>query len=249
MVVLDPDHVHSPFPAPFLVHEMRTRGFHPWFIDLPIHRPLQPTYIDNSNTGGSTAPWDEGGSGIGSDQGGGIVRSGGGSGVVGSSGEPTSTGSNQRYLVLGNPFQDPDLLKSMQHQWQQLPNWKSATVEGLTWEGTAEENARQYIDLVGVSPSLSSPVNSLPAPLPLPALNDIPLARSLPLDMPLTPPHLSSPPQPCGWRNLTTISTLHLHPSSRLPRRLHPSFPPRLLPRRRSPVLVPSAPAVSAFSQ
>ncbi|KAH7903630.1 hypothetical protein BJ138DRAFT_1120197, partial [Hygrophoropsis aurantiaca] len=51
------------------------------------------------------------------------------------------------YLVLGNPFQDPELLESMRRQWQQLSNWKSATVEGLTWEGTAEEN----VNHVGVA--------------------------------------------------------------------------------------------------
>ncbi len=55
-------------------------------------------------------------------------------------GEPPSTGINQQCLVLGNPFQDPELLESMRRQWQQLLNWKSATVEGLIWEGTAEEN-------------------------------------------------------------------------------------------------------------
>ena len=58
---------------------------------------------------------------------------------------------NQQYLVLGNPFGDPELLESMRHQWQQLPNCKYATVEGLTWEGRAEENAGKYTDLVGVS--------------------------------------------------------------------------------------------------
>jgi hypothetical protein len=36
----------------------------------------------------------------------------------------------------------------MCRQWQRLPNWKSTTVEGLTWEGTAEE---KYVHLVGVS--------------------------------------------------------------------------------------------------
>jgi len=40
----------------------------------------------------------------------------------------------------------------MRRQWQELPNWKSAMVEGLTWEGTTEENAQKYISLVGVSP-------------------------------------------------------------------------------------------------
>ena len=65
----------------------------------------------------------------------------GGSGrAASSSSEPPSTRLDQQYLVLCNPFQDPELLESMRCQWQQLPNWKSATVEGLTWEGTAEEN-------------------------------------------------------------------------------------------------------------
>lgn len=82
---------------------------------------------------------------------GGMDRLGGSGGAASSSSEPPSTGINQQYLVLGNPFQDPEVLKSMRRQWQQLPNWKSATVEGLTWEGTAEENARKYADLVGVS--------------------------------------------------------------------------------------------------
>jgi hypothetical protein len=75
-----------------------------------------------------------------------------GSGEAASSGsELPSTGINQQYLVLGNPFQDPELLESMRREWQQLPNWRSATVEGLTWEGTAEENARKYADLLGFS--------------------------------------------------------------------------------------------------
>jgi hypothetical protein len=88
---------------------------------------------------------------VGSGGGDSMGRPGGSGGAASSSGEPSSTGINQQYLVLGNPFQDPELLESMRRQWQQLPNWKSATVEGSTWEGTAEENARKYADLVGVS--------------------------------------------------------------------------------------------------
>ena len=91
--------------------------------------------------------------GDGSDTGVGFGGSGGldrpgGSGRATSSPSP---GINKQFLVLGNPFQDPALLESMRRQWQQLPNWKSATVEGLTWEGTAEENTRKYVDLVVVS--------------------------------------------------------------------------------------------------
>jgi len=75
-----------------------------------------------------------------------------GVGLGGSSGsELPSTGLNQQYLDLRNPFEHPELLESMRRQWQQLPNWKAATIEGLTWEGTAEENAKKYADLVGVS--------------------------------------------------------------------------------------------------
>jgi len=63
---------------------------------------------------------------------GGIGRPGGSGGAASFSSEPLSTGINQKYLVLSNPFQDPELLKSMHCQWQQLPNWKPATVEELT---------------------------------------------------------------------------------------------------------------------
>ena len=154
-VALDPDHSHSPFPAPFLIQEMRTRGFHPWRTDRPITRPLSHTYAlsDNGEGGGSV------GLGGGSDIGVGFDGSLGRGGTVGlagcgedasSSSGPLSSG-NQEYLILSNPIQDPELLESMRRQWQRLPNWKSATVEGLTWEGTAEENARKYVDLVGVS--------------------------------------------------------------------------------------------------
>jgi len=38
-VVLDANHHHSPFPAPFLIQEMRTRRFHPWCTDRPIPHP------------------------------------------------------------------------------------------------------------------------------------------------------------------------------------------------------------------
>lgn len=141
-VKLDPNHNHSPFPAPFLIQEMRTRGFHPWCTDRPILRPLYPTYIPDNGGGGGVAGF--GGRSdteVGFGGSGGMAGPGGSGGAASSSSGLPSTGINQQYLVLINPFQDPELLESMRRQWQQLPNWKSATVEGLTWEGTAEENA------------------------------------------------------------------------------------------------------------
>jgi hypothetical protein len=132
---------------------MRVRGFHPWCADRPIPHPLSATYTLDNNGGSGIANLVGGGdtgfdfSGSGSTG----RPSGGSGGAASSTSKPPSTGTDQQYLVLGNPFQDPELLESMRRQWQQLPNWKAATVEGLTWEGTAEENAKKYADLVGVS--------------------------------------------------------------------------------------------------
>jgi hypothetical protein len=142
-VVLDANHHHSPFPAPFLIQEMRTRAFHPWCTDRPIPHPASTTYTPGNDRGGGVANLG-GGSHTGVSLGGsGGMGTGGSGGAASPSGEPSSTGINEQYLVLGNPFQDPELMESMRRQWQQLPNWKSATVEGLTWEGTAEENAKE----------------------------------------------------------------------------------------------------------
>jgi hypothetical protein len=136
---------------------MRTRGFNPWCTDRPIPQPLLPTYVDDSGGGGTSDPFFGGTSNTGAALGGSssITGPGGNDGAVssGNGGSPSgpTAGVNQQYLVLSNPFQDPELLESMRCQWQQLPNWKSATVEGLTWKGTAEENVKRYINLVGVS--------------------------------------------------------------------------------------------------
>jgi hypothetical protein len=150
-VVLDADHRYSPFPAPFLIQEMRTRGCHPWYTDRPIPHPRSTTYTIDDNGGGGGVADLGGDTGVDFGGSGGMGGPGGSGGAARSSSKRPSPGINQQYLVLGNPFQDPELLESMRSQWQRLPNWKSATVEGLTWEGTAEENARKYVDLVGVS--------------------------------------------------------------------------------------------------
>jgi hypothetical protein len=54
IVMLDPDHDHCPFPAPFLIQEMCTRGFHPWLTDRQIPYPSSSTYtfVDNDGDGG-----------------------------------------------------------------------------------------------------------------------------------------------------------------------------------------------------
>ena len=61
-----------------------------------------------------------------SDTGVGLGLSGGMDRPGGNGGAGNSSSEQQQYLVLGNPFQDPELLESMSRQWQQLPNWKQS---------------------------------------------------------------------------------------------------------------------------
>ncbi len=128
---------------------MHTRGHYPWYTDRPVPCPLSPTYSNVGGDGGGIIGFGRGGN-IGPDFGESGNREGGGHGSGGAAnpGSTSMSGGNQEYLVLGNPFQEPELLDSMRKQWQELPNWKSAMVEGLTWEGTAEENGQKYISHV-----------------------------------------------------------------------------------------------------
>jgi len=95
---------------------MRTRGFHPWCTDRPIN-PTSTTYTFGNNLGGGVANL-EGGShtGVGLGGSGGMGKPGGTGGAASSGSELPSTGINQQYLVLGNPFQGPELLESMRRQ-------------------------------------------------------------------------------------------------------------------------------------
>ncbi|KIL69159.1 hypothetical protein M378DRAFT_157397 [Amanita muscaria Koide BX008] len=71
----------------------------------------------------------------------------------------------------------------MRRQWQRLPNWTSATLEGLTWEGTAElrNGKRTLLELA------APPLPPGPAMPPLPP-------KSTPVS--LLPPKPATPPPP-----------------------------------------------------
>lgn len=90
-VALDPDHNHSPFPALFLIQEMRPRGFHPWHTDRPIPQPLSPTYVDNSLSRGCFRGMADFGLGGASDTGVGFGGSGDMAGPGGSGGAVSSS--------------------------------------------------------------------------------------------------------------------------------------------------------------
>ena len=86
-VVLTSDHRYSPFPAPFLIQEMRTRGFHPWYTDRPIPHLLGTTYtVDDLHNNDEDALDDNGGGGRVADLGGdtGVGFSGSGAPILAS---------------------------------------------------------------------------------------------------------------------------------------------------------------------
>ena len=117
------DHTRSPFPAPLL-------GYYPWYNDRPITHPLSPAYNDVAVMW--VAEVLEGRVNIGP-----------------SFGESGNREGYPREGATRNIFLSENLFRiHMRMEWQELPNWKSAMVEGLTWERTAEENTQKYISLV-----------------------------------------------------------------------------------------------------
>ena len=61
--------------------------------------------------------------------------------------------ANSQYLVLGNLFEDPELLESIRHQWQQFPNWKAANVEGLLGKDRRKKMLENMLILLASAPN------------------------------------------------------------------------------------------------
>ena len=118
-VVLDPNHPLQPIPRSVSNPGDAYKGdFYPWCDDrLTILSPRHTTYTIEDNTGGDSD----------------ISRR-------------HTTGTIQVILYVLYELQSrPARIHAPPVALQQLgvPNWKSATVEGLTWEGTAEENTKE----------------------------------------------------------------------------------------------------------
>jgi hypothetical protein len=143
-IALDIEDKYAPFPSLFIIHEMRVRGFHPFKPVVPTitneiswpdwivknnmfdyasdsFKRGRPTHSDNDTFSAQTQL----------------------------QAEPTTTGvdggsSSQRTLAL-----NADVISEILAAAHAMPSWKACQVEGTSWTGTAEENAKKYVSFFG----------------------------------------------------------------------------------------------------
>jgi len=138
-ITLDIKHRYAPFPALFIIHEMRVRGFYPF-------QPVAPTVpddilwqdwissgqvFDNASISfkhDAPPPNDN-------------DRSAEEQPPV----HPMTTApSSQRTLAL-----NADVIADILAATRVMPSWKACEIEGTSWIGTAEENIQKYISSIG----------------------------------------------------------------------------------------------------
>ena len=146
-VALDTQSRYTPFPSLFLIHEMRVRGFHPF---TPIQPPI-----------GSNPPFQEWISRLGiydNSKGAFLREKPTGSGRGGSGGGKidipfgTTTGQSPQEAPEGQILLDLNRNTFMEilAATRAMPSWKACVAEGLSWDGTADENIEKYVANVGI---------------------------------------------------------------------------------------------------
>jgi hypothetical protein len=144
-VALDIRDRHAPFPSLFIIHEMRVRGFHPF-------EPVSPDIADDVR-------WQDWISSSG------VLRTDGGPHYFEREEPPSdeqedvlgrleledlpanlaNAPSGTRSLALNN-----DVIAEILAATRAMPSWKACEMEGMSWDGTAEENIKKYISSIGV---------------------------------------------------------------------------------------------------
>ncbi|KAL5536861.1 hypothetical protein ACEPAF_684 [Sanghuangporus sanghuang] len=150
-IALDNRDRYAPFPSLFIIHEMRVRGRHPFQpsdIDLPDDIPWQQwisaggAYHDVSDSFNRRAP------------------PGSRSGHVSARPLPQTwratmgTGDTLpggRRITL-----NADVIAEILAATRASPSWKACKMEGISWDGTAEENIQKYVSSIGVQDSQES---------------------------------------------------------------------------------------------
>lgn len=145
-IALDNKGRHVPFPSLFIIHEIRARGFHPFAPvspEIPNDNPFQDWILSQcifDNASGSFRRD--------------LPNSG--SSVTMSTLPPfppvtTNTGGTStgvRRLEL-----NADVINEILAATRAMPTWKACEVEGMSWDGTANENIEKYICSIGVDKS------------------------------------------------------------------------------------------------
>jgi hypothetical protein len=146
-VALDVRDHHVPFPSLFIIHEILARGAHPWSPvspDLPEDPPWQDWVVRE-----------------------GVLRSDGGlgSGWFKRDGYPhvndgPLVGSVQLQTTAPNEGANPPVgysplaldantINGILAATREMTSWKTCVLEGTDWSGTAEENMKKYLAIVG----------------------------------------------------------------------------------------------------
>jgi hypothetical protein len=137
-VALDIDDRHAPFPALFLIHEMRVRGFHPFWdtpnIDITtLHDQAWMISDGVRNTAGKFIKLEP--------------PSSASHTALTASTSVTSTGLQASGTSAGFQGISKNTLDAILEATRQSASWKSCVLEGQDWSGTAEENTKVYLSL------------------------------------------------------------------------------------------------------
>ncbi|KAF8960878.1 hypothetical protein BDZ97DRAFT_1831237 [Flammula alnicola] len=135
VILMDIKDPHCPFPALFLIHEQRVRGFWPFSEQPTIPGPILPQdWISrNAHSSGGDAVSDAGPSNAA------VAISSSGQ-VVPYLGQPIS---GQMALTL-----DDSTISKILFATQHMESWKACVQEGTSWEGTADENITKYKEVM-----------------------------------------------------------------------------------------------------
>ena len=147
-VALDIKHHHAPYAAAFIIHEMRVRGFNPFqpttvevAPDLPWQNWILATDVYDFSNGvfkRDAGPDQFDAPGIAPPSAGPMPRE---------LSTATTTAPSTRMIVIGPP--DAQVIDNVLTSMHQMPTWRAGTLEGMSWEGTAEENVQKYITYAG----------------------------------------------------------------------------------------------------
>jgi len=126
---LDVDDQRAPFPAIFLIHELRVRGFRPFDQepdDIPTTSQFQDWMIMDDSITSETAS----------------TANTGNQGSAGVAPESSSGGPAPGMMSL--PPLNDETIQDILTASRESVSWKACILEGASWDGTAEENTEKY---------------------------------------------------------------------------------------------------------
>jgi hypothetical protein len=133
---LDPKDRHAPFPGLFIIHEMRVRGFHPFFNSDLSDEELEVHWQDWIQSRGVLSD-DKAPNGQYFKR-----NSDGPMSLSNQSSLSTVMGSGGGRMALNN-----DVIAEILAATRAMPSWKACELENTSWVGTADDNIKRYMAL------------------------------------------------------------------------------------------------------